>query len=329
MNIISGASVEFKFNTLDNIFNAVKQDLDYFDDLGYIDETRLYRKIKSFLFKLGDGINIEKHAVIPVENYKSYLLKDFSLLFAAYRCSGSTESKTVVKHFQNGWSFWLEDECQVYNDNKDCLEEGCWDKKTNYRVRQYIGEQLLSKMRFTNLVLLSVTNRVWDLCDIDCLSMHAKNDDEISLDINSNTIISSFKDGYIYIQYWANLMDEDGYLLVLNVPIIEEAVEDFLKSKVLEYVYLNTSGQDIERKYLLLQEKSSISRKAAENYVALPSFQNMIQYAKRNRKKFDKFEMGKRRFFITEIPDNPNILSMTNHLAFYNLYGKSEIYPQR
>lgn len=329
MNVISGNSAEFKFKSTQHLFSAIKSDLEIFDQLGLIDESKYYRKIKRFLEELGTGIYKEKHGMILVENYRAYLLTDFNLLYAAYRCQCNSEVKNHTKHFQKGWSFWVEEESQKYNSNQCDLQESCWDEKINYRVRHYIGEEQTTSI-FHSLVLLSVTNRSWEFCDNECLSMHCKSDDEISLDVTSNAIITNFESGFIYIQYWAFLYDENGLLLILDVAIIEGAVEDFIKYKIFEDSWINNSTQDIERKYLMLKEDSKKSKKLASYYISLLSFQNTVQYARSNRNKFHKFEMNKRRYLRNEILDNLNIPSMTNHLAFYNLYGgHSEIYTKR
>lgn len=329
MNVISQSSIEFKFKKTDHIFSAIKSDLESFNQIGLIDETKFYRKIKRFLEELGTSIYKEKESILLVVNNVAYLLDDFSFLYAAYRCSCSnSESKTINKHFQNGWSFWLEDECQKYNDNKCCLEKGCWDEKINYRVRAYIGEEK-KNYNFNSPKLLSVTNRVLNFCDNECLNVHSKCEDEISIDINSNKIFTNFNEGYIYLQYWAFLYDEDGLLMILDNLIIEGAIEDFIKYKVFEDLWLNNSIQDIERRYMVLKDEARMSKQKALYYISLLSFQSLLQTCKKQRNKFQKFDINNNRFYQLGIIDNLNILSLTNHLAFYNLYGRHEVYLKR
>lgn len=89
--------------------------------------------------------------------------------------------------------------------------------------------------------------------------------------------------GKVYICYLGAMEDEEGNLLVLDHPKINEFYEYALKERIFENLYLN-GEPDIERRLNLVQEKLRRTRAECLSLVCTPDFYELDATIKMNRK---------------------------------------------
>jgi len=80
----------------------------------------------------------------------------------------------------------------------------------------------------------------------------------------------------LYLNYQGVLEDEEGNLLVLDHPIINEYYEYALKAKILENLYLN-GDPNLERRLQLVEDKLYKARLKALSIVNMPEVSEMIK----------------------------------------------------
>ncbi len=87
----------------------------------------------------------------------------------------------------------------------------------------------------------------------------------------------------VYICYLGNMEDDNGNLLVLDHPKINEYYEYALKERILQNLYLN-GEPDLERRLSLIKEELKIARRDALTIAATPDFYELKQTIEMNRK---------------------------------------------
>ena len=113
--------------------------------------------------------------------------------------------------------------------------------------------------------------------------------------IKNGFIYTNVDNGRLFISYQGALEDEQGNLLVLDHPMINEYYEYALKSRILENLYMN--GEDVSQKMQLVEQRLRAARNNALTIVNTPDFAEMKQVWEMNRKAqyakyYDQFKSG-------------------------------------
>ena len=99
------------------------------------------------------------------------------------------------------------------------------------------------------------------------------------------------KDGFMYtdlekamvhINYMGSLEDEEGNLLVLDHPYVNEYYEYALKQRILENLYMN--GEDVSQRIQLIEQRYRAARNNALSIVNMPDYAEMEKLWETNRK---------------------------------------------
>lgn len=114
----------------------------------------------------------------------------------------------------------------------------------------------------------------------ECPNLFVKCVDEVW--IKDGWLYTNFDCGKVYLNYQAALQDEDGNLLVLDDLIINPYYEYALKERILENMWIE--GEDVERKYRVMQEKLDRAKKQAMLVVATPNYGELKKVWEVNRK---------------------------------------------
>ena len=98
----------------------------------------------------------------------------------------------------------------------------------------------------------------------------------------------NFKDGRVYLNYESLMEDDEGNLLVLDHPLVNEYYEYALKERIVENLFMN--GENVSQKLQLVQAKLKISRNAALSFINTPDYGEMKRMYVKNRKAmYDKY----------------------------------------
>lgn len=92
----------------------------------------------------------------------------------------------------------------------------------------------------------------------------------------------NFTEGRVYINYESLMEDDEGNLLVLDHPIVNEYYEYALKERILENLFYN--GENVSQKLQLIQSKMRFVRNAALSFINTPDYGEMKRMWEKNRK---------------------------------------------
>ena len=92
----------------------------------------------------------------------------------------------------------------------------------------------------------------------------------------------NFAEGKVYINYESLMEDDDGNLLVLDHPIVNEYYEYAFKERILENLFYN--GENVLQKLQMIQAKMRGIRNNALSFINTPDYGEMKMVWEKNRK---------------------------------------------
>jgi hypothetical protein len=93
----------------------------------------------------------------------------------------------------------------------------------------------------------------------------------------------NFKEGSVYINYESVMEDDEGNLMTLDHPLVNEYYEYAFKERIMENLFLNGES-NIQQRLQLVQAKLRTARTAALSFINTPDFFEMKSVWAKNRK---------------------------------------------
>ena len=285
------AKTEIRYRTFDDLMNEVATDFVMYNNEGMIEPGQLIKVVQRVNYDLGLRINGTKEVILDIERCKTKLPDDFYVLNYAMLCGRYRVSQPVLqgRHTEN-----------VILDGQLCKKCGepdptCSCEKT-YTVECNTGEKIFVQVvekrtyetkiyeSFERIHIATATGKK------DALTDHHRTGY-----IKNGFIYTNVDNGRLFISYQGALEDEQGNLLVLDHPMINEYYEYALKSRILENLYMN--GEDVSQKMQLVEQRLRAARNNALTIVNTPDFAEMKQVWEMNRKAqyakyYDQFKSG-------------------------------------
>ena len=101
--------------------------------------------------------------------------------------------------------------------------------------------------------------------------------------IENHFLYTNFDEGKVYISYLGDMEDEDGNLIVLDHPMVNDYYEYALKRRIIENLILN--GETIPDKFMqIVEARYKESKVEGESIVNMPDFAEMDTAHNVNRK---------------------------------------------
>ena len=286
------------FISANSIIASVQEDLSSFDANNQLDPGRWYPWIKKVVSDLGIGCFEYKHALVWIKNFKGKLECDFHILDSAFLvqddcCGGEAPPRGPI-HYQGRSIIWDDTTTSCANQEPDCA--GCdfrtcsLDTFNEVTVREYV-QGLPYTYRVPVFFPLHVNQRVskgWCLPHSVCFGSPSQQE----ITINNGEIFTNFEEGIILLNYYAYPYDEDGIPKVPDNPKFKLAIEQYLKWKVLENLWVNNDDMGVEKKMgYFKNEFEQNSYPDAEYYAKLQSMSEHMDMARNNRKRFNVFQL--------------------------------------
>ena len=101
-------------------------------------------------------------------------------------------------------------------------------------------------------------------------------------EIVSGFLKTPFETGQVYLNYQGAMEDEDGQLMVLDHPVINEYYEYALKQRILESMLF--AGEEVTQKMNLIEQRLRAARNNALSIVNTPNFAELKKIWEVNRK---------------------------------------------
>lgn len=264
------------YRSFDQLLEDVSVDFGSYSLEGMIEPQQLIKVATRVNYDLGLRIHSQKEQLLEIENYKAKLPSDFYVLNFAYQC-GTYEVQDVVlsgthvedRILDKGTVELDENNCPV--DTSVCMTD-CGDYY-----------QLIQKTKFETRVYKTFGSlRIKPSSAVDASCPNRYNGSADSAEIRDGFLRVPFKTGSVYINYQGALEDEDGQLLVLDHPMINEYYEYAIKQRILENMYF--AGEDVIQKMNLVEQRLRGARNNALSIVNTPDFAEMRKLWETNRK---------------------------------------------
>lgn len=271
-----------KYKTFSQLMAGIEQDFDKFTDEGFVDRGKYIKVARTVNETLGFKITREREAVLEVKDYKTQLPEDFLELQLALACHVSYARVPIFRGAQTESHVHTEN-CDIRLKTKNFNPSECMEGAgQNMWVTQKIGTKVET---FTHLEKLQLTQRSLSKCADNCFNKHFRTHNVI--DIQEDEAVFSFREGKVYINYLADMISEDGDILVLDHPLVNDYYEYAIKKKIIENMKLNKEG-DFLQDFQLVKQELKEARNAAMNFVGMPEYDEIVKVGLENRKRFYK-----------------------------------------
>jgi hypothetical protein len=278
---------ELQYRTFDQLLNEVSADFVTYSNEGMIEPGQLIKVAQRVSYDLGLRIYGTKEKMIDLEKNKVRLPDDFYVLNYAYLC-GQVTATYPVMHGRHTENIILDpSKCKTVNGVNTCVTCGGTDTtclcERTYTVECKTGQkiyvQVVEKRKhetktYTNFEKITISPSSGR---IDALDNSGNNGY-----IKNGFIYSNVEEGRLFISYQGALQDDDGNLLVLDHPMINEYYEYAMKQRILENLYMN--GEDVSQKIQLVEQRLRSARNNALSIVNTPDFAEMYKLWQTNRK---------------------------------------------
>jgi hypothetical protein len=272
-----------KYRTFDSLLEDVKMDLRNLSADTSIEPAQLIKVARKCNYDLGLRIQKTKETVLEIEKGKARLPEDFQVMNFALICGNYTivevpPQGTNVQEIAPGYRPWIESntcsDCNGTSPETTCMTQCGTD---------YTLVQMVNTVRREFRTFAPISFRSSQFVDVDCpnaCSPRWQNKDEAY--IKDGWVYTNFTDGNVYINYQADMVDDENNILVPDHPMLNEYYEYALKKRILENLVLdnvNVSGQ-----YQLISNELRVARNAAFSIVNTPNFSEMMKMWVANRK---------------------------------------------
>lgn len=271
---------ELKYRTLNDLINEVSTDLTMYSSEGMIEPAQLIKVAQRVNYDLGLRINNTKETVLEITHKKAKLPDDFYVLNYAYLCYNETKTSRVLagRETENVIIGRSGGNCTVcHHPEDDCNCEG------TYVTECQNGERILVQVVEKRKYEVKTYNHFAKFTIAENTGLkNALNNVEPTGYIKNGYIYTNVETGNLFISYQGALEDEQGNLLVLDHPLINEYYEYALKQRLLENLYMN--GEDVVQKLQLVEQRLRAARNNALSIVNTPDFAEMYELWQTNRK---------------------------------------------
>jgi hypothetical protein len=278
---------ELQYRTFNQLLDEVSVDFSTYSNEGMIEAGQLIKVAQRVSYDLGLRIHGTKEKIIDIEKNKAKLPDDFYVLNYAYLCGEVTVASPVM-HGRHTENVILDPtHCKTVDGQNVCTKCGevdttCLCERT-YTVECKTGEkvyvQVVEKRKYetrtyNNFQKISISTSTGR---IDALNDRGNNGY-----IKNGFVYSNVEEGKLFISYQGALQDDDGNLLVLDHPVINEYYEYAMKQRILENLYMN--GEDVSQRIQLVEQRLRAARNNALSIVNTPDFAEMYKLWQTNRK---------------------------------------------
>jgi len=276
---------EIKYRSFDELVEDVSVDFSTYSLEGMIDPQQLIKVAMRVNFDLGLRIQPEKHRVLNLDKGKAKLPSDFYSLNYANICGNYTveyqalagshvEDVIIAPTTDCVPSEDVPNNCQPENT---CINQ-CGDY---YQLIQKVKTE--TRVYETFLPLRVKPSKSVSGC---CPNVNYRSPNEI--EVRDGFVYSNFDEGTIYINYQGSMEDEEGTLLVMDHPLVNEYYEYAIKQRILENMFF--AGEQVTPQMQLIEPRLRAARNNALSFVNTPNFKELQKIWEMNRRAmYDKY----------------------------------------
>jgi hypothetical protein len=245
---------KYDFMSPEPTYAIVKEELKSYFDTGAVDDLLFGTWTDKVLRKLGKGAYYIAETVLHIEDFQARLPDNFYAVREAWLCTqvwGTPYREASSFYSQAASEMTIQVTPVTTNDPyaKSCSCTGtcsCMPEiiqavyKTNNELNQSFRREYLLKPGNIS---------AHENCSLDCRNFGSSAPD--SFDIRGNKFVTNFRNGSVYLVFYAKETDEKGYQLIPDNYRVREYLEAFIKYKVIEQL----SNQIVDETFNQIQTK--------------------------------------------------------------------------
>lgn len=265
---------------LSQILASVRNDMPSMDNQGYIDQSRVIKKVMWCNDKLGIRLQDKKECIIEVKDYKAQLPLDFSKV--AFVCALSANS-FGIDNFRNPFHNTVTIDMQNRAKAEQCacpVTLGCelvYPDKIIRRCTENITQT------YTQWIPLKLSKFSDPHVHHMCLNKGGK----YTIDIQEELIELPFREGELYIMYFSNLLTEDGEVQVPFHPMISDWYEWCIKEKIFQDILMDSdAGPAVVNRLKYATDQKNRAWLDAVGFVDAPYYKELQQIQRRKEREF-------------------------------------------
>lgn len=272
------------FKTFDQLMSGVESDIDKFTDEGYVNRGNFIKEVRKVNADLGLKINVEREDMLEVKDYVALLPGDFLFMQLALACH---VSYVRVPNVMGAQTEVHTIDREVELPNRSCTLNSCEGKcdgpcNNCLWISQKVGVKVYT---FTDIKTLQLTKSSVGRCADNCLNFHFKSPHQIRIEDDHANF--SFREGKVYINYLADMVDEDNNVIILDHPLVNDYYEYAIKKKFFENMMLNKEG-DFAQSWQAMDLELTKARSRAISFVNQPEYGDLQKMYVDNRNRFYK-----------------------------------------
>lgn len=296
---------KYNFTSPEIVYSTVKEELKSYFDTGAVDDLMFPTYLDKCLRKLGRATYVITEEVLYIEDFEARLPDNFFAVREAWLC---TEVNGYPYRSAN--SFYSQADGRntvpispVTTDCTPCPNPQCYIANCDGTCSPSFGENVFKtntelNRSYRKEYLLKPGNiSVRANCTLDCANLGSSSAD--SFDIRDNKFVTNFRNGKVYLIFYATEYDNVGNQMIPDNYRIREYIEAFIKYKVFETL----ANQINDETFNQLQTKLAYYKQLSEEAFIMADIEIKKQdvYAKQRRIKNDL-----NRFNMYELPNRIN-----------------------
>lgn len=270
---------------IDNFIADITSSNYFKDNPHLVDTLSIKRWVDLAMKSMGKKVMTPKSKVVHVQNYKAFLGKEYGGLKLAAWCKA--DNYKIIGNYNRVR------ETPLYRERIEKTNFTCAEGET-ISTEKTITEKILVDdgeihLKYRDPVYVKLgRNVVHDKCNKGCLS---NNESPYSINIYDKEVNANFKEGHLYIEYYALPYTEDGDILIpeSDLGYFEQYLEAMVKRNILEEAMMSKDSTSLSTMFsYYLQKESDLETKARKDLspIGLQSFWNLIDEKYNYNKKY-------------------------------------------
>lgn len=273
---------QYPFISPESLFATIKEELSSYFETGVMDDNLFPRWTSEALKKLSKSSLKVEHEVLFVEGYQAKLPSGFHSVKEAWGVTCLSDTMLLPEATYENVTRNITPEYDRCSPCDPCLPDLV---RVTYKTKSTVTYDY----KITTLLKPGNVNAITQ-CGTDCLNIGSKSYEEF--DIRGNKIVTNFENGTIYLIYYSENYDDNGFQLIPDATQIELYIEKYLKFKLFYKLYQTITDETVNQvrtKYLEAKVDMEEAFITALNHTKKETVRRKIEKMKRVRDTFKHY----------------------------------------